>query len=170
MSLKSLMPFARANTPSRTGYEMDPFTAMRRDMDRLFDDMWKGFGNGGGSLPAVFGNGSAVPRIDVKETTAGLEVSAELPGVDEKDIEVQLQDDVLTIRGEKKIEKEEGDKEKGYHVMERSYGSFARSVALPFEADSDKVSADFSKGVLKIVIPRPAEVAAKTKKIEVKAK
>ncbi len=168
MSLTSLMPFARSNVPSRSGYEMDPFTAMRRDMDRLFDDMMKGFGGGNG-LPAAFGNGAA-PRIDVKETAAGIEVSAELPGVDEKDIEVELQDDMLTIRGEKKVEKEEGDKEKGYHVMERSYGSFARSIALPYDADPDKVSADFSKGVLKILVPRPAEVSAKTKKIEVKAK
>jgi HSP20 family protein len=169
MSLKSLMPFARSGAPSRTGYGIDPFSAMRQDMDRLFDDMVKGFGGGNG-LPAAFGSGGAVPRIDVKETASGIEVSAELPGVDEKDIEVQLQDDVLTIRGEKKIETEDGGKEKGYHVMERSYGSFARSLALPFEADTDKVSADFSKGVLKIVIPRPAEAAAKARKIEVKAK
>jgi HSP20 family protein len=168
MSLKSLMPFARSNTPSRGGYDVDPFTAMRRDMDRFFDDMMKGFGGGNG-LPAAF-SGAAAPRIDVKETETGLEVSAELPGVDEKDVEVELQDDVLTIRGEKKVEKEEGDKEQGYHLMERSYGSFARSIALPFEADSEKVSADFSKGVLKVVIPRPAAAAAKTKKIEVKAK
>lgn len=169
MSLKSLMPFARSTTPNRTGYEMDPFTAMRRDVDRVFDDMWKGFGGGAG-LPAAFGSGASTPRIDVKETAAGIEVSAELPGVDEKDIEVELQDDVLTIRGEKKVEKEEGDKEKGYHVMERSYGSFARSIALPYGADPDKVSADFAKGVLKVLVPRPAEVAAKTRKIEVKAK
>jgi HSP20 family protein len=168
MSLKSLMPFARSGAPSRTGYEIDPFTAMRQDMDRLFGDMMKGF-SGGNGLPAAFGGG-AVPRIDVKETASGVEVSAELPGVDEKDIEVELQDDLLTIRGEKKIEKEEGSEEKGYHVMERSYGSFARSVALPYAAEPDKVSADFAKGVLKIVVPRPAEVAAKTKKIEVKAK
>ena len=168
MSLKSLMPFARSGVPSRTGYDMDPFSTMRRDMDRLFDEMWKGFG-GGSAMPAAFAGGDAAPRIDVKETATGIEVSAELPGVDEKDIEVELRDDVLTIRGEKKVEKEEGDKEKGYHVMERSYGSFARSVALPYSAEPDKVSADFSKGVLKVVVPRPAEVVAKTKKIEVKA-
>ncbi|MDQ7249883.1 Hsp20/alpha crystallin family protein [Dongia sedimenti] len=169
MSLKSLMPFARSNVPSRGGYDVDPFTAMRRDMDRFFDDMMKGFGSSSNGLPVAF-TGAAAPRIDVKETETGLEVSAELPGVDEKDVEVELQDDVLTIRGEKKIEKEEGDKEKGYHLMERSYGSFARSITLPFEADSEKVSADFSKGVLKVVIPRPATAVAKTKKIEVKAK
>jgi HSP20 family protein len=162
------MPFGRSGTPSRTGYDLDPFTAMRRDMDRLFDDMWKGFAGGNGL--ASLGNGGSAPRIDVKETASGVEVSAELPGVDERDIEVELHDDMLTIRGEKKIEKEEGGEEKGYHVMERSYGSFARSIALPYEADSEKVSADFSKGVLKIMVPRPAEVAAKTRKIEVKAK
>ncbi|HVO01901.1 MAG TPA: Hsp20/alpha crystallin family protein [Candidatus Cybelea sp.] len=168
MSLKSLMPFARSSTPTRFG-DYDPFFGMRREMERMFDDMLKGFG--ATSLPAVFGgNGNgAAPRIDVKETDGGIEVSAELPGVDEKDIEVELQDDVLTIRGEKKVEKEEGDKEKGYHLMERSYGSFARSIALPYSADPGKVSADFSKGVLKVVVPRPAEAAAKTKKIEVKA-
>ena len=140
---------------------------MRREMDRMFDDVLKGFGTGG--LPAALG-GAGVPRMDVKETATGIEITAELPGVDESDVEVELSDDVLTIRGEKKVEKEEGDKEKGYHLMERSYGSFARSIALPFEADSEKVSADFSKGVLKVVIPRPAAAAAKTKKIEVKAK
>lgn len=174
MSLKSLMPF-RAATPAR--YDADPFTAMRREMDRVFDDMFKGFGGGfggGSALPAAFApgvlSGVAAPRIDVKETDAGFEVTAELPGVDEKDIEVELLDDVLTIRGEKKIEKEEGGKEQGYHVMERSYGAFARSVALPFSADTDQISADFSKGVLKVQVPRPADTVAKTRKIEVKAK
>ena len=166
MSLKSLMPFARAAAPSRTGYDFDPFASMRREMDRMFDDAFKGFG---GNVPAAFAAGVAAPRMDVKETDAGIEITAELPGVDEKDVEVELSDDVLTIRGEKKFEKEEGDKEKGYHVMERSYGSFARSVQLPYGAEGDKVSADFSKGVLKVVVPRPAEVEAKTKKIQIKA-
>jgi len=164
MSLKSLMPFARNSAPARTGYEYDPFSVMRREMDRMFDDVFKGFGG----MPAAFG-GTGTPRIDIKETEAGIEVTAELPGVDEKDVEVELADDVLTIRGEKKVEKEDGDKEKGYHVMERSYGSFARSVQLPYGAEGDKVTAEFSKGVLKVVVPRPAEVEAKTKKIAIKA-
>ena len=165
MGLKSLMPFARAAAPTRPGYgyDFDPFASMRREMDRVFDDVFKGFG---GNAPAAF---AAAPRMDVKETEAGIEITAELPGVDEQDVEVELSDDVLTIRGEKKFEKEEGDKEKGYHVMERSYGSFARSVQLPYGAEGDKVTADFSKGVLKVVVPRPAEVEAKTKKIQIKA-
>jgi HSP20 family protein len=166
MSFKSLMPFARSGAPGRVGTDFDPFTSMRREMDRMFDDVLKGFGTGG--LPAASG-GAGVPRMDVKETAAGIEITAELPGVDESDVEVELSDDVLTIRGEKKVEKEEGDKEKGYHVMERSYGSFARSVQLPYGAEGDKVTADFSKGVLKVVVPRPAEVEAKTRKIQIKA-
>jgi HSP20 family protein len=164
MSLKSLMPFARAAAPSLTRSDFDPFASMRRDMDRMFDEMLKGFG---GKVPAEYA--VTAPRMDVKETEAGIEITAELPGVDEKDVEVELSDDILTIRGEKRFEKEEGDKEKGYHVMERSYGSFARSVQLPYGAEGDKVTADFSKGVLKIVVPRPAEVEAKTKKIQIKA-
>lgn len=166
MSFKSLMPFTRSSAPSRVGADFDPFTSMRREMDRMFDDVLKGFGTAG--LPAAFG-GAGGPRMDVKETETGIEITAELPGVDEKDVEVELSDDVLTIRGEKKVEKEDGDKEKGYHVMERSYGSFARSVQLPYGAEGDKVTADFSKGVLKVVVPRPAEVEAKTKKIQIKA-
>ena len=165
MSLKSLMPFTRSTAPSRTGFDLDPFFSMRRDMDRMFEDMLKGFGGG---VPAAFGNGASAPKMDVKETDQGIEVTAELPGVDEKDVEVELVDDVLTIRGEKKVEKEEGDKEKGYYVSERSYGSFSRSVQLPFSIDPDKVSADFSKGVLKVSVPRPAEIQAKAKKIPVK--
>jgi len=88
MSLKSLIPFSRSGSPSRAGYEVDPFAAMRRDMDRLFDDMWKRLGGGSG-LPAVFDNGSATPRVDLKETATGIEVSVELPGVDEKDLELR---------------------------------------------------------------------------------
>ena len=168
MSLKSLMPFARSAVPSRSGFDLDPFFSVRRDMDRMFEEMVKGFGAGNG-MPAAFTSGGVAPKMDVKETDAGIEISAELPGVDEKDIEVELVDDVLTIRGEKKFEKEEGDKDKGYHVMERSYGSFSRSVQLPYSADPDKVAADFSKGVLKVSVPRPKEVEAKTKKIQVKA-
>lgn len=163
MSLKSLIPFARTVAPTRTAYDFDPFAAMRRDLDRAFDDVFKGFGSGVAPVAIT------APRMDVKETDAGIEITAELPGVDEKDIEVELADDIVTIRGEKKVEKEEGDKEKGYHLTERAYGSFARSVQLPYGAEGDKVTADFSKGVLKVVVPRPAEVEAKTKKIAIKA-
>jgi HSP20 family protein len=105
------------------------------------------------------------PRVDVSETDTELKIEAELPGIDEKDVEVVLSDGRLTIKGEKKQEKEE--KKKDYHLLERSYGSFARSIALPFEADPDQVKASFAKGVLTVTVPKPPEVKAKEKKIAI---
>jgi HSP20 family protein len=94
-------------------------------------------------------------------------VTAELPGLDEKDVEVVLRDDLLTIKGEKKSEREE--KKKDYHLVERSFGSFSRTIHLPFEAASDAVKASFTKGVLKITINKPTEIKDKTVKIPVKS-
>lgn len=164
MSFRALTPFGRS--PLTKNSERSDPTAWRGEFDRLFDDMFKGFG----SLPSVWGEGAAAPKIDIKETKEGIEVTAELPGVDEKDVEVELVDDLLTIRGEKKVERTDENKDKGYHVMERSYGSFQRAVRLPYAAENDKVSAEFSKGVLKVTCPRPAEIAAKTRKIDIKSR
>jgi HSP20 family protein len=105
------------------------------------------------------------PRLDVSETETEVRVEAELPGVDEKDIEVTLSNGRLLITGEKKQEKEE--KKKDYHLVERSYGSFARSIGLPFAADPEQVKASFAKGVLTVTVPKPAEVKAKEKKIAI---
>jgi len=91
-----------------------------------------------------------------------------LPGVDEKDVDVTLADDVLTIRGEKKSEREEQDKDRNWHVVERSYGSFSRAIPLPFEPDAAKVEAKFDKGVLRIRLPKSEEVTKKEQKIEIK--
>lgn len=160
MDFRSLLPFARGGLPA-TGGEGDPFLAMQREISRMFDDVWSGK-----SLPAAFaGPGLMTPRIDVKETEAGLEISAELPGVDEKDIDLQLADDRLLIKGEKKLEKE--NKQKDYYVMERSYGSFQRVIPLPFAPAADAVKASFAKGVLTVSVARPPEAAAKVKKIDV---
>ncbi len=164
MAFRSLTPFGRSPVPSRE--DRDDFFSWRRDIDRAFEDMFKNFG----SLPAVWGSGTAAPKIDVKETKDGIEVTAELPGVDEKDVEVEINDDLLTIHGEKKIERDEEDKETGYHVMERSYGSFHRSVRLPFSADSGKIAAEFGKGVLKITCPRPANVQPKAQKVSIQSR
>lgn len=160
MDFKSLLPFGR-NTNLATG-EADTFGSLQREINRMFDDVWRGH-----HLPAAFG-GQLAPRVDIKDTPAGLEVSAELPGVDEKDINVELSDDMLTIKGEKKLEKDE--KKDDYHVMERSYGMFQRVIPLPFAPKSDAVKAEFSKGVLKVNLVRPPEVASKTQKIAVEAK
>lgn len=164
MALRSLLPFRGGRSLDPT---LDPFFSLHRDVNRAFEDMFKGFG----ALPEGWGgNGIAAPRIDVKETEKGLEVSAELPGVDEKDIALEIDDDVLTIKGEKKQEKEEKDEKSGYHLMERSYGSFARSIRLPYAVKADSVTAEFSKGVLKVHCPKPAEAQSPTKRIPIQAR
>ena len=162
MALPSLWRSRRAGgelLPSREVWE--PFGSLQRDMERLFEDFSRDFGWG---PPAAAGAGMA-PRVDVSETDSEIKIEAELPGVDEKDVEVVLSNGRLTIKGEKKQEKEE--KKKDYHMVERSYGSFARSIALPFQADPDKVKATFAKGVLNVTVPKPPEVKAKEKKIAI---
>ena len=139
----------------------EPFGTLRRDMERLFEGFSRDFG---WAVPAGAGM-AETPRIDVAETDTELRIEAELPGVEEKDLEVVLSDGRLTIKGEKKAEKEE--KKKDYHLVERSYGSFARSIGLPFEADSSKVKASFAKGVLTVTVPKPPELKAKEKKIQI---
>ena len=109
--------------------------------------------------------GSAmVPTMDVAETDKDIEITAELPGLEEKDVQINVADNVLTIRGEKKAEKEE--KEKNYRLVERSYGSFERSLELPKGVNLDAIKATIDKGVLKVTVPKPAP--AQVKKVEVK--
>jgi HSP20 family protein len=108
------------------------------------------------------------PKIDIAETKDAIDLTAELPGVGEKDVDVTLADGMLTIRGEKKTERDERNKDKNWHVVERSYGSFSRAIPLPFDPDPAKVEAMFDKGVLHIHLPKPAEMAKKQQKIEIK--
>ena len=137
--------------------------SLRREMDRLFDDFFTA-----SPKPLKALEGAFDPSIDVSETDKELEVTAEVPGVDEKDIEVTVAEGVLTIRGEKKTEKEEKDKAKNFYRLERSYGAFQRSFQLPADYDDSKVEATFNKGVLKVVVPKKPQAKAATKKIEVK--
>lgn len=139
----------------------DPFAMLHQQMDRVFEDFFH--------TPAMAGNVEAAtlrPRIDVTEDEKCVEIVAELPGVDEKNLDVQVNGDVLTIRAEKKVEHEE--KGKTWHVSERSYGSFVRSLELPFEPEADKVEATFNKGVLCVRLPKPANVQRGAKRIDVK--
>lgn len=157
---------AQSRLPSLWGEkdDKDVFSSLHREVDRVFDEFTRhlpsfGFrGNGPGKL---------MPRTDVSETDKDIVVTAELPGVKEKDIDVAISDDMLTIKAEKKSEKEEKDKER--HVVERSYGLFERSLRLPYACDSGKAEAKFENGVLTITLPKPAEKQIKTQKIEVKA-
>lgn len=143
----------------------DVFSALQKEIDRVFDDF---HARGSWPLHMVPGdNGKVTPRMDVEETDTALLVTAELPGVEEADIDVSLTDDTLTVKGEKKSESER--EEKDLRVVERSYGSFERSVRLPCAVKTDEVDAQFKNGVLKITLPKPPEAAAKTKKIAIKA-
>jgi HSP20 family protein len=160
MNLRSLIPVGRNRDVARRNYE-HPFLSLQREIDRLFDDFGRGFPSFG---TREFSR-DLMPAIDVTETDGEIEVTAELPGLEEKDVQINVADNVLTIRGEKKAEKE--DKQKDYHVVERSYGSFYRALELPAGVDADKIKANISKGVLKVTVPKPA--AKQAKKIDVKA-
>jgi HSP20 family protein len=141
-------------TPFRSGGLLgaDPFLSLHREMNRLFDDVMRG-----APLSAAGGQGGSTliaPNINVSESDAEVRVTAELPGVTDKDIHVDLNDDILVIRGEKKLEKKE-DKE-NFHYIERSYGTFQRALQLPFPADPDQVKAHFENGVLTVTLPKNA--------------
>jgi HSP20 family protein len=152
-------------------YAMD---SLRREIDRLFADFDTGFS----LFPFRRSFFDYVPTdrtnqpvnmlaVDIAENDAGYEIKAELPGVTEKDIEVKLVNGGLLITGEKKEEKEE--KEKGYVLSECSYGSFERSFALPDSVDTNKISATFANGVLKVTLPKTHEAKLQERKITVKA-
>jgi HSP20 family protein len=160
MNLRSLIPMReRSNLPRSDG---NVFGSLQREVDRLFDEFARGFGP-----LSTLSRPNLMPSIDVAETDKEIEITAELPGLERKDVEISLEDDVLTIRGEKKIEKnEKDDKDKNYHLTERSYGVFYRMLQLPPGIDPSTVQATMSNGVLKIKIPKPAHSEAK--KIEVK--
>lgn len=174
MSASSMVPSSGnqqsgGNRPvARRGGEMDPFQAIRREMDRVFDDMLRGFGMPSFSLPITQAMSATMltPHMDVSETDQDIRITAELPGIDEKNLEVMVSDDLLTIRGEKQVEEEEKDRD--YRVVERARGSFGRSLRLPFSVDPNQVQASFKDEVLTITVPKPKEVKEKTARVEVK--
>ena len=129
-------------------------------MTRLFNDQFSTM-SGEESLTA----GSFVPPVDVYEDEAGIRLKMEVPGIDEKDIDVRLENNVLTVHGERKLEKEE--KEENFHRVERRYGSFSRTFTLPNTVDTEKVSASYDKGVLKIALAKRAEAKPKQIKVNV---
>ena len=157
MNLKSLIPVGRDRTVARPD---TPFMSLQQQIDRLFDDFTRGF-------PTFAGAGATelMPSMDVTETDKQIEITAELPGLEDKDVQVNVADNVLTIRGEKKAEKEE--KDKAYRLVERSYGSFMRSLELPEGVNADAIKASINKGVLTVTVPKPAP--AQVKKIDVQA-
>ena len=171
----SKIPVQTDKTTSSALHPWRPLESLRREIDQLFDD----FGLGTWRSPfrrsffdmdrlrrakAAF---TGMPAVDVTETENGYEVVAELPGVDEKNIEVKVANGILTISGQKREEKEE--KKKDYYVRERRFGSFERTFQVPEGVDLDKVDARFNKGVLTVSLPKTAEAQKAEKKITVKA-
>ncbi len=152
---------ARDLTIWRPFRELTPF----RDFDRMMREMDRLWGSFFGRELSPIDGGTWLPSLDVAETENEFVVKAEVPGMDPKDIEISLSDGLLTIKGEKKQEKEEN--EENYHLIERSYGTFTRSIRLPKEIQSDKIDASYKNGVLKVVLPKSEEAKKKEIKIRV---
>ncbi len=144
---------------------MYPFATLGREIDDLFDQTWEGFDLA--PFGAARREESVIsPNIDVSESDNEFKITAELPGMDENDIEVVLADDRLTIKGEKKAES--AKKEDNFHLVERSYGSFERSFRLPPEVAGDKTAARFDRGLLTVTVPKTAAAKTSVKKIGIK--
>jgi HSP20 family protein len=143
------------------------FDQLQKEVDRVFRNFARGFPVPTLTSEEGFPFGRFVPKIDINESDGKMEISVELPGVPEDAIEVSLTDNVLTIKGEKKSETE--DKDKDYHVVERSYGMFQRVIQLPFDPGKAEPEATFRDGVLRITIPKPTEAAEKKRKIEIRS-
>jgi HSP20 family protein len=165
MAIKDLIPWNRGREVSvRRGEELNPFLTLHREVNRLFDDMSRGFDLAPfGAADRFFDRGLGWPNVEVSETNKEVEVTAELPGLDEKDVEVQLANGVLTIRGEKKTEAEGKDR----RFSERFYGHFERRIPVD-DIDEAKVSASFKSGVLTVTLPKTAPAIDKVKRIAIK--
>lgn len=166
MALWNLIPWTRERRELPIRHEeANPFRALWDRMDRLFEDLASGF-DMMGFWDRPRARGAFVPSISVAENDDTVTVSAELPGMDDKDVEVTLTRDTLTIKGEKKVEHE--DKGHRHYRYERSYGSFERHIPLPAEVETDNAKAVFSKGVLTVTLPKTPEARSSRKRIPIK--
>lgn len=145
-------------------HPLDAWGSLRGDMDRMFEGFF-----GGRGLPSLFGAGGAAgalsPSVEVRENDKEIVIEAELPGMQEKDVQLTFRDGVISIKGEKRSERDETKDD--VHICERSYGSFQRSFRLPDTVEVDKAVANFDKGVLKVTLPKTAEAVNREKKIPI---
>lgn len=167
MTMRSFLPSLWGEPPVPAGQKsVHPFSSLQQEMNRMFDDFFQGTSvspfPAAGISPAVFH-----PSVDVKEGEKEVVVQVELPGMEEKDVELLLEESSLVLKGEKKFEKE--DKGEGYHTMERSYGAFHRRIPLPREIDLNKAKALFRNGVLTVTLPKLEQAKAKGKKIPIQS-
>lgn len=161
--MSALVPFGWSGSllPSRPAND-DPFVRLWNEVDRLFSQVFRTSDFGTWPETRTFG-----PPIEIAETDDALELVAELPGVAPEDVTIELRGDVLTIRGEKKAERE--DRGATWHVSERRYGNFVRSLRLPYQAEAEQIEANYKNGVLTVRVPKPAALRRDVKRIEVKA-
>lgn len=161
MQIKDLVPWTRKEQEAggKTG-EDNPIATLQRDMNRVFEGFW----NRVGQFDWPWGGDV---KSEVAETDGAIEVSIELPGMEMEDVEVAATDDTLTIKGEKKVDREE--EKKGYYLSERSYGAVYRTIPLPPGVDGEKAEASFKNGVLTVRLPQTPEAQARVKRIDVKA-
>ncbi|PDT81644.1 Hsp20/alpha crystallin family protein [Sinorhizobium sp. BJ1] len=165
MNVRDLIPWNRGSSQVPSVYrgdDMDPFLSLHRNVNRLFDDVFRGFGQ-----PSAFGgmtpfNGSW-PTVEVEENENEIRVIAEVPGIDPDDVEVLLDDGVLTLRGEKKSETEDKDR----RFTERYYGRFERRLALGGQVDENKVAATFKNGLLAVTLPKTEKARTNVKRITI---
>jgi HSP20 family protein len=157
------------------GVQMPPFQQLQKEMDRMFNNFFRGFSPpfaGFGNMPTLrfpgLTEGLLKPTLDISAGDKEYNITVEVPGVEDKDVKIEVVNNNLVISGEKKQEKEE--KEKNFYRVERCYGSFRRVLSLPEDADQDKIKAAFKKGVLTLTVPRKAQPASAVKKIKVENK
>lgn len=164
MNIRDLIPWnwGKRQVPVRRE-QSEPLRSLQNDINRAFDNFWRGFDL---PWPSTSLWSISMPSVDLSETDKEIEVTAELPGMDEKDIDVSLAEGVLTIRGEKKSEVEK--KEKDYYLQERTFGSVERVIPLPDTVDLDSANATFKNGVLTVKLAKKPEAAAATKRITVR--
>ena len=166
MSMRDLIPWNRSSSvPVQRGEEGTPFLTLHREMNRLFDDVFRGLDLNPFRFDRVFDRAWSWPSIEVSENDKEVRVTAELPGLEEKDVEVQLSNGVLAIKGEKRTETEDNDR----LFSERFYGRFERRIPVD-DIDEDKVNASFGNGVLVVTLPRSAEAQRNVKRIAINGK
>ncbi|TAU38359.1 Hsp20/alpha crystallin family protein [Rhizobium leguminosarum] len=166
MSVRDLISRGRGKSPVPTDYagrDHNPFLALHREMNRLFDDVFRGFEGRSPTVSSRFMFESAWPKIEVSETEKEIHVTADIPGMDENDVELLLDNGVLTIRGEKRAENEDKDRQ----FSERFYGRFERRLSLNSEVEEDKIAASFRNGVLTVTLPRSGSQQPTAKRITI---
>jgi HSP20 family protein len=163
MAVRDLIPRSRGrDLTARRGEEFNPFLTLHREMNRLFDEAFRGFDLGLSGTDHLFDRAMGWPNIEMSETDKTVQVTAELPGLDEKDVQVEFANGVLSIKGERKTESEDKDR----LFSERYYGRFERRI--PVEGvDEDKISAGFKNGVLTVTLPKAVQTQSKVKRIAI---